>query len=913
MFCPGPDGASTWHQAAGTDIAERTAPRFLLGHFRKGKRSRTESSQPVTDADDPPASGNTLRGETSRVTLDGQPEPRRQESGAMRSRRLRPERSTSSSSAAESGHHVKQLSDPPAQHSRFFSDVGRSPAALRVCLATHSAPCGSAPDRRGGVVVRQTESTAGPERAMVPLSPPGGKPVVACRASVRPKDVVAPAQLLSSQNPTLRALSEEDVSQIHADGCLEEVVVLSQEDVLQTGGCPDEAVVVFEEDVLQTGGFFEEVVVLSEEDVSQTGGFFEEVVVVYEEDASQTGGCPDEVVVVSEEDALQTDGFFDVVVLSEEDVVAMLGTEQRKDASVTEIPDQQCERLTRRTSAFFTDAHELVARGTATEEDPAQHEATCSHRSAYVPSTSDEEAETFEASSDSTYTPSAADDLPEFVDDTDMTVESAFVNGTQQTTVKSADNSYPTELADDPETKMDSANAKSDLPELVGDTQMTAGRAGEAENVELAQLVQAVFGESFSQHLRNVRTAYDVLDFRIERLAYELHSPGPCSSLSCLSTWVNARPVISEEVYNVLEEMFPESSAPCLASSTSVAPYYPQFVGGGSASDVRAGSFDCVSGEFFDPTTDTRLEPACAGIGAGSRGVHAGSGCGSACEVTLTVEETEWKLALERQLDRTIDTFYTRRRRLEAVSASAEDDWLEEVSAPAEDDWLEEVSAPAEDDWLEEVSAPAEDDRLEEVSAPAEDDWLEEVSAPDEDDWLEEVSAPDEDDWLEEVYAPDEDDWLEASDAFDPDPTASPSQADLLFRRRPPAARLGNSESPVYGPGAEPKPWDTAEAGQWSPSSSSPASHDDESFGLSGLSLSRSDTLVDLNRADRSRALVADFHQTLSQELGGSASGSDCSRHSEASCHVLAAVPGANLLVASVSQDTAIPATPTRT
>ena len=714
-------------------------------------------------------------------------------------------------------------------------------------------------------MVRETESTAGPERAMVPLSSPGGKPVVACRASVRPKDVVAPVQLLSSQNPTLRALSEEDVSQIHADGCLEEVVVLSQEDVLQTGGCPDEAVVVFEEDVLQTGGFFEEVVVLSEKDVSQTGGFFEEVVVVYEEDVSQTGGCPDEVVVVSEEDALQTDGFFEVVVLSEEDVVAMLGTEQRKDASVTEIPDQQCERLTRRTSAFFTDAHELVARGTAAEEDPAQHEATCSHRSAHVPSTSDEEAETFEATSDSTYTSSAADDLPEFVDDTDMTVESAFVNGMQQTTVKSADNGYPTELADDPETKMDAANAKSDLPELVGDTQMTAGRAGEAENVELAQLVRAVFGVSFSQHLRNVRTAYDVLDFRIERLAYELHSLGPCSSLSCLSTWVNARPVISEEVYNVLEEMFPESSAPCPASSTSAAPYYSQFVGGGSASDVRAGSFDCVSGEFFDPTTDTRLEPACAGIETGIRSVHSGSGCGSACEVTLTAEETERKLALERQVDRAIDTFYTRRRRLEAVSA------------------------------------------------PGEDDWLEEVSAPDEDDWLEEVSAPDEDDWLEEVSAPDEDDWLEASDAFDPDPTASPSQADLLFRRRPPAPRLGDFESPVYSPGVEPNPWDTAEAGEWSHSSSSPASHDDESFGLSGLSLSRSDTLVDLNRADRSRPLVADFHQTLSQELGGSASGSDCSHHSEASCHVLAAVPGANLLVASVSQDTAIPATPTRT
>ena len=153
VFCPGPDGASTWHQAAGTDTAERTAPRFLLGRFRKGKRSRTESSQPLTDADDPPASRNTPRGETSRVSHDGQPEPRRQESGARRSRRLRPGRSTSSSSAAESGHHVKQLSDPPAQHSGFFSDAGRSPAALRVCLATHSAPCGSAPDRRGGVVV----------------------------------------------------------------------------------------------------------------------------------------------------------------------------------------------------------------------------------------------------------------------------------------------------------------------------------------------------------------------------------------------------------------------------------------------------------------------------------------------------------------------------------------------------------------------------------------------------------------------------------------------------------------------------------------------------------------------------------------------------------------------------------------
>ena len=567
-----------------------------------------------------------------------------------------------------------------------------------------------------------------------------------------------------------------------------------------------------------------------------------------------------------EEDASQTDGFFEEeVVLSEEDVVAMLGTEQRKEASVTEIPDQQCERLTLRTSAFFIDAHELVARGTAAEEDPAQHEATCSHRSAHVPSRSDEEAETFEETSDSTYTSSTADDLPELEHDTDMTVESAFVNGTQQTTVKSADNGYPTELADDLETKTDAANAKSDLPELVGDTQMTAGRAGEGENVELAQLVQAVFGVSFSQHLRNVRTAYDVLDFRIERLAYDLLSLGPCSSLSCLSTWVNARPVISEEVYNVLEEMFPESSAPCPASSTSAAPCYPQFVCGGSASDVRVGSFDCVSGEFFDPTTDTRLEPACAGMETGSRGVHAGSSYGSARKVTLTAEETERKLALERQVDRAIDTSYARRRRLEAVSTPNEDDWLEAVSAPAEDVWLEAVSTPNEDHWLEEVSAP------------------------------------------------DEDDWLEASDAFDPDPTASPSQADLLFRRRPPAARLEDFESPVYSPEVEPNPWDTAEAGEWSPSSSSPASHDDESFGLSGLSLSRSDTMVDLNRADRSCALVADFHQTLSQELGGSASGSDCSRHSEASCHVLAAVPGANLLVASVSQDTAIPATPART
>ncbi|KAL8575569.1 hypothetical protein ACOMHN_059633 [Nucella lapillus] len=71
-------------------------------------------------------------------------------------------------------------------------------------------------------------------------------------------------------------------------------------------------------------------------------------------------------------------------------------------------------------------------------------------------------------------------------------------------------------------------------------------------------MVLKVFGDSLPRHLHAVKTLYYILQTRTDNLAYDLYSRSlGLGRLSCVFTWMSARPAVSDKVMAVLRHMFP--------------------------------------------------------------------------------------------------------------------------------------------------------------------------------------------------------------------------------------------------------------------------------------------------------------------------------------------------------------------